>query len=142
MKKIKKIHDKFLWILKNKFIIVHDNESIIIQYKNADIKINFNSKNYNRFIAIKGFGEVNILKNFYYGMDKIIFSYNDEYFNISFSYNYEVKIFNFNNMFLKVNNKYISISENGILEKSIDNLPINIFDWSEEEYFYFKLKYC
>lgn len=141
MKNYKKIYDRFFWILKNKFSIEHCDDFLLICYKNIKCKIDDNKVNYTRSVAIKGFGNINISKSFYYGMDNVIFSYKDEYFGISFSYD-KTKIFNFVNMFLMIKDKYISISEDGMLEKPFVNLPENIFNWSEEDLFYFNLKYC
>lgn len=131
----KEIFDAF-----NNFIntieINDEGNNIIVKYKKEERIVRYmNSSN----ISVKKLGTIHLRHlPLVIAKSNIVITndYNNLFLFEAYSYNKEVKSY-----LIIQNCLYIKIND-GILSKKLDDLPENINEWTDEDLFYFKLKYC
>lgn len=127
--------NRFKKFLSEVSYTVLENNYIEVTYKGT--KITLEKSNRTKFISVKKLGNVK-LENLFY------ISNNDD---ISIEFKNNEFLFFCCNLDERKITSYItniksSIDIDGNLSKEFKGLPININDWTEEDYFYFKMKYC
>lgn len=125
--------NRFKKFLSEVSYTVLENNYIEVTYK--ENKIILEKGNRTKFISVKKLGKIRLENLFYISKREIRIDFENDMFSF---YNYDLNESIFSYM---INIKY-SIDIDGNLLKEFKGLPININDWTEENYFYFKMKYC
>lgn len=125
--------NRFKKFLSEVSYTVLENKDIEVKYK--ENKIILEKGNRTKFISVKKLGKIRLENLFYISKREIRIDFENDMFSF---YNYDLNESIFSYM---INIKY-SIDIDGNLLKEFKGLPININDWTEENYFYFKMKYC
>lgn len=125
--------NRFKKFLSEVSYTVLENKDIEVKYK--ENKIILEKGNRTKFISVKKLGKIRLENLFYISKREIRIDFENDMFSF-YNYDLDENIFSY-----MINIKY-SIDIDGYLSKEFKGLPANINDWSEEDYFYFKMKYC
>lgn len=116
--------------------IIEDEDEIIVKYKKDTRNISKKFLEDSKKLSVKNLSLVTFkFLNFLCNPDLIIYCNIDIFY---FEYSFNKKQYT---TYLKFQNNIIRI-DNGIMNIKLDDLKENILEWNDEEWLYFKLKYC
>lgn len=125
--------NRFKKFLSEVSYTVLENKDIEVKYK--ENKIILEKGNRTKFISVKKLGKIRLENLFYILKHEIRIDFTNDMFSF---YNFDL-VDHINSFITNIKS---SIDIDGNLSKEFKGLPANINDWSEEDYFYFKMKYC